>query len=165
MTFILSFEGNVVNRIMFNITVNKTGTITDSGEKRNVVCSWKKVKHFTLSGHTEHVTIKAYKAGGNGGILASFSNKVVTDGSWECADMSSCTAADCAPWTKATTHDFTEEQLNERNQIKSTAQWIWAANEAATRVWCRKTFGKLKEHVCRAVGRIFVIALIMLIMT
>jgi hypothetical protein len=87
---------------MVNVTVDNSGRlITDSGEKRNVVCMWKKVKHFTLSGHTKHVTIQAYKARGNGGILASFSNKVVTDGSWECADMSSCTAADCSPWTKA----------------------------------------------------------------
>ena len=86
------------------ITVdNSRRLITDSGEKRNVVCGWKKVKHFTLCGHTKHVTIKAHNDGGNGGILASFSNKVVTDGSWECADMRSCTAADCAPWTKATT--------------------------------------------------------------
>ncbi|CAB4018601.1 Hypothetical predicted protein, partial [Paramuricea clavata] len=132
--------GKTVSRIMVKITVDNTGRlITDSGEKRNVVCSWKKVKHFTLSGQTKHVTIKAHNARGKGGILASFSNKVVTDGSWECADMSSCTAADCAPWTKATTHDL-KEPWNERNQIKSTAQWIWAENEAATRVWCRKRF-------------------------
>jgi hypothetical protein len=57
-----------------------------------------------------------------------------------------------------------KEPWNERNQIKSTAQWIWAENKKATRVWCRKTFGKLKELVCRAVGGIFAVARIMLIM-
>jgi hypothetical protein len=53
------FKGKIVSRIMVNITVDNSGRlITDSGEKRNVVCMWKKVKHFTLSGHTKMSLLK-----------------------------------------------------------------------------------------------------------
>jgi hypothetical protein len=163
------FKGKTVTRIMVNITVDNSGRlITDSGEKRNVVCMWSKVKHFTLSGHTKHVTIKAYKARGKNGILASFSNNVVTDESWQCANMDGCISSDCesfaaTKWSNATAYGFNIEDSDRNsrekiNEIKSTAQWIWAKNGEAERVWCRKGFGKLS----RAVGGIVTVALIML---
>ncbi|CAB4007984.1 Hypothetical predicted protein, partial [Paramuricea clavata] len=111
---------------------------------------WNKVKHFTLSGHTKNVTIKVYNDGGKGAILASFSNKVVTDGSWECAVMDRCISSDCesfvaTKWSNAIAYGFNIEDsdrksLEKINEIKSTAQWIWVKNGEAEREWCRKRF-------------------------
>ena len=84
-----------------------------------------------------------------GGILASFSNGVVTDGTWKCADMSSCTTTDCensVTWQGAKTYGINGEKplpWNKKlNDIDSTAQWIWVDSRSAERVWCKKTFGK-----------------------
>ncbi len=135
-------------RITVNITIDNRGRlITNSGEKRNVLCDRQIAEHFTLSGGTKNVTIKAYNREKEGGILASFSNNVVTDGSWQCADMSSCPEVKCAAWEQAVTYGFNdvhnEEKWEKINEIESTAQWIWVKHSTAKRVWCRKAFGEL----------------------
>ncbi len=126
--------------------------MTDTGENRNVVCEWWTAEHFTLRGDTNVVTIKAHNDPDNnvGGILASFSNNVVTDESWQCADMSSWPAVTNASWEQAVTYGLNsdpiggEKKWTNITEIALSAKWIWVDDSTATRVWCRKTFGKLK---------------------
>ena len=107
-------------------------------------------KNFTIAGDTKVVTIEGGNPGTIGGILASFSSGVVSDGTWQCADMSSCTTAECensVTWQGATTYGVNENNPPPWNRripdIESTAQWIWVDDKYAKRVWCKKTFGKL----------------------
>jgi hypothetical protein len=124
--------------------------VTNTGEKRNVVCGWKTPGRFTLPGDTKVVTIKAHNDVGNvGGILASFSNRVVTNASWQCVDMSKSNPT----WLSAIEYGLNVASSgsiwSENNkpgkkisEIEETAQWIWVRNSEARRVWCRKTFSK-----------------------
>ena len=115
---------------------------------------WWTTETFTLPGDTKLVTIEAINPGDVGGILASFSNGVVTDGTWQCADMSPCTAVECedsVTWHNATTNgvnsDSTGPWKRRLADIELTAQWIWVDDENAKRVWCKKMFGKLNRIV------------------
>ena len=105
------------------------------------------------------MTIKAHNPNSVGGILASFSNNVVTDDSWECTVKkdcgSSCDDGSFHPaWGPAvvygrndeTTTPWYKANKGKLNQIESNAQWIWVENKVATAVWCRKTFGKLGTY-------------------
>ena len=123
--------------------------MVDTGEKHNLETDWHETERFNLSGDTKVVTIKGDNLGGEGGILASFSNGVVTDGTWQCADMSSCATTECensVTWQGAKTYGINEEKPHpwniKLNDINSTAQWIWVDNYFAKRVLCKKTFEK-----------------------
>ena len=123
--------------------------MVDTGKEHNLSTQWSGTERFTLPGDTRVVTIKggSNPARSNGGILASFSNGVVTDGTWQCADMSSCTTTECENsviWQGAKTYGVNANHPTyaTRPNIDSTAQWIWEENAFATRVWCKKTFGK-----------------------
>ena len=154
LTFQFSFfKEFAVNGINANVTIDNSGSlVTDTGEKRNVVCGWKTPGRFTLPGDTKVITIKAHNDPGpddKGGLLASFSNHVVTDESWQCADMSSCTSAYCesvATWQQAKRYGINHASPSPWNrkmsEIADTAQWIWVTDSIAKRVWCKKTFGK-----------------------
>ena len=129
--------------------------MVDTGVKYNLETEWLETERFALPGDTKVVTIEGVNPDGEGGILASFSNGVLTDGTWQCADMSSCTTTDCknpVTWQGAKTYGINEENpspWNRRlNDIDSTAQWIWVDNEFARRVWCKKTFGKSHMLAC-----------------
>ena len=151
MLFISSFIGITKIGIDVNITIDNSGSVeTDTGEHRNLVCHWKIPERFTLRGDTKVVTVKAHNDPGNvGAILASFSNGVVTDDSWQCANMDECTLnnSECANWQKAKIYCLGTScswDPNMKDQISEaqSAQWIWVENAEATRVWCKKTFGK-----------------------
>ena len=129
--------------------------MVDTGEKHDLKTGWTETERFSLPGDTKVVTIKGDNSVAGGGILASFSNGVVTDGTWQCADMSSCTTTDCensVTWQGAKTYGINGENpppWNRRlNDIDSTAQWIWVGYSNAEMVWCKKTFGKLNMLVC-----------------
>ena len=127
--------------------------MVDTGEKHDLTPDWTKTERFALPGDTKVVTIKGDNAGGPGGILASFSNGVVTDGTWQCADMILCATTDCensVTWQGAKTYGVNTNHptWNTRPYIDSTAQWIWVDNNEATRVWCKKRFGKSRMLVC-----------------
>ena len=138
------------NAVIAYITIDNGGSLmVDTGEKHNLTPDWGKTDRFILPGDTKVVTIKGDNgAGSPGAILASFNNSVVTDGTWQCADMSSCTTSECensVTWQGAKTYGINGENpspWNTRPYIDSTAQWIWVDNNLATRVWCKKTFGK-----------------------
>ena len=129
---------------MVNISIDGAGRLTtNSGEKRDILCQGLESEQFTLPADTKVVTVKAHNSNGKGGILASFSNGVVTDKSWQCADMSLCTSKDCsrATWQSPVTLHKVKRQGKRSIKVQS-AQWIWASEKTAERVWCRKTFGK-----------------------
>ena len=147
------FKDVAVNGINATVAIDNSGSlVTDTGEKRNVVCEWKTPGRFTLPGDTKVVTIKAHNDHGpddKGGLLASFSNHVVTDETWQCADMGSCTPAHCesvAKWKQAKPYGLnvasTWPWYKKIPEIAETAKWIWVTDSTATRVWCRKTFSK-----------------------
>ena len=147
----LFFPANTVNDIEVNITSDNGGSLmVDTGEKHNLKTDWWETERFALPGDTKVVTIKGDNGPGSpGGILASFSHGVVTDGTWQCADMSSCTTTDCensVTWQGAKTYGINGENPlpwnRKLNDIDSTAQWIWVDNSSAERVWCKKAFGK-----------------------
>ena len=153
----LFFQANAVIDIEANITIDDGGSLmVDTEEKHDLTPDWTKTDRFALPGDTKVVTIKGDdRLGGVGAILASFSNGVVTDGTWQCADLSSCTTTECensVTWQGAKTYGINGEKpspWNRRlNDIDSTAQWIWVDNNKATRVWCKKTFGKSNMLVC-----------------
>ena len=131
--------------------------MTDNGTEHILNTSWKVAQRFTIAGDTKVVTIKGDNPGSVGGILASFSNGVVTDGTWQCADMSSCTTVECENsviWHDAQTYGVNGETnrpwqgRGRFEEIESTAKWIWVHFSEAKRVWCKKTFGKSHKMTC-----------------
>ncbi|XP_028399142.1 uncharacterized protein LOC114522605 [Dendronephthya gigantea] len=148
-------KGNAMNDITVNISIDNRGlVVTDTGEEHNVSNEWRQPEHFILPGDIQFVTIKARNdPGGPGGILASFSNNVTTDASWECADMKSCQTS-CGnvrsepAWKQAVTYGQNDNSSTiwyranrgKLDGIESKAYWIWVQNWTATDVWCRKTF-------------------------
>ena len=149
---------NSTDRIQVAISIDNSGSlVTDSGEERRIACEWKVPKHFTLPGDTKSVTIKAHNDQGYvGGIVASFKSSlynIVTDASWECADVSSCDTTNCTgyAWRKAISYGYINEVKrpwrwkkadNEIKGIEQSAQWIWVSHSKSERVWCKKTFGE-----------------------
>ena len=112
---------------------------------------WTVSDQLILAGDTKVVTIKGDNPGSEGGILASFSNGVLTDGTWQCADMSLCISVECENsviWQDAQTYGVNENNPRPWNRriadIESTAKWIWVDDKYARKVWCKKTFGKLE---------------------
>ena len=129
--------------------------MVDTGKEHSLKTNWQKTERFTLHGATKVVTIKGGNTYRTGAILASFSNGVVTDGTWQCAKMSSCTTTGCensVTWQDAETYGVNGDKSSPRrrkiNYIESTAHWIWVANASAESVWCKKTFGKSHTLAC-----------------
>ncbi len=126
---------------------------TDVGEMYDINKNWKIAQNIALPGNTKYVVIKAHNGPNSvGGILASFSNGVVTNESWQCADMSSCNS-NCEhnpKWLPAVSYGLNNEDTypwgtilrRHISGIKQTAKWIWVEKAKATSVWCTKTFSK-----------------------
>ena len=116
-----------------NISIDDGGRlITESGEERLILCHGFVLEQFTLPANTKVVTVKAHNSHGMGGILASFSNNVVTDGSWQCADMSWCNTKDCrVKWERAAAGSLERNYDRKIPGIKQSALWIWAQNQTA----------------------------------
>ncbi len=149
------FKGIAVNNIEVDITIDNDGSLTtDAGEVYDINDDWMTAQNIALPGNTKYVIIKAHNDPGYvGGILASFSNGVVTNESWQCANMRSCDS-DCEgnpEWLPAESYGPKDSnpwrsvlKNTNRNisEIKQTAKWIWVKDAKATSVWCRKTFSK-----------------------
>ena len=136
----------------------------DTGEEHLLNTDWLETEKFTLPGDTKFVTIKGCDIGGIGAILASFSNGVVTDSTWQCADMSSCTTTECEnsiTWQDATTYGVNGDKPSpwktKMNDIELTAQWIWVDNKLAKRVWCKKTFAKFIRMYLKMLRKLFLL--------
>ena len=133
--------------------------MTDTGEVQLLNGDWTVFDQLTLAGDTKVVTIKADNPHYVGGILASFSNGVVTDGTWQCAEIGSFTneCENSVTWKGAKTCGLNRNETPPWGQrrgkgafeeIEPTAHWIWVDNSKATRVCCRKTFGKSYKMTC-----------------
>ena len=110
--FSIVFQANAVIDIEANITIDNRGSLmVDTGQKHDLTPDWTKTDRFALPRDTKVVTIKGDNDPEDvGAILASFSNGVVTDGTWQCADMSSCTTTECENsviWQAAKTYGIT----------------------------------------------------------
>ena len=131
---------------------------TNMNEVRDINDNWRRAEKIILPGNTKTVTIKARNPSDVGGILASFSNGVVTDESWQCADMSSCHSACCESdpnWRQALSYGSNNKNTDPWGthlrkaipEIEPKAQWIWVSDRYAKRVWCKKSFSKLSKPV------------------
>ena len=100
----------------------------------------KQAHRFVWPKDTKTVTIKAQ--GRNKGILASFSNGIVTDESWSCCSHVSGSYHSDHEWENASI--VTNASFGRPQEIASNAKWIWISNSGARNVWCKRTFGKFK---------------------
>ena len=121
-----------------NVTILGYGSIETDADTTTKgqynVPPWWKSYHFSLPGNTKSVAIEGFNYPNTpGGIFASFSNGVVTNDSWHCAETN-CRGESCR---ETTTYTYSL-----RNGPK---KYIWVQNSHATRVWCNKTFGKSKK--------------------
>ena len=108
-------------------------------------------QRLVLPRDTQCVTIKVSNCfEQNAGILASFSNGNVTDGSWKCTDSTSCDweTQNCSSdaWKDASVvaNNGAHSTSTKFQEIASNAQWIWISHSLSISVWCKKTFGKFK---------------------
>lgn len=132
--------------------------MTDTGQKLDLNTDWQKADRVTIHGNSTVVTIKGVNDPGSaGGILASFSNGVVTDVTWQCAEIGNATECENSiTWEDAQTYGVNGDNQSiwgkvrsgPFEEIESTAQWIWVNYHSATNVCCKKTFGKSHKMIC-----------------
>ena len=108
-------------------------------------------RRLVLPKSTQSVTIKVRGCSNpKVGILASFSNGNVTDGSWSCADSTTCNwktnHCSSVAWVNASVvaNNSDDSTSTRRPEIALKAQWIWISPNSPTNVWCKKTFGKFQ---------------------
>ena len=76
------------------------------------------------------------------GILASFSNGIVTDGSWKCVgNKPKSSSSGNGAWNTLASVGGPNNDPEHR-EISSNAQWIWIRNSPDKTIYCEKTFGK-----------------------
>jgi hypothetical protein len=138
--------------IIGDIVMYHFGSIEiDIENNRTKVVLNEQPQRFVFPEDTQVVTIKARAYGGL--ILASFSNDIVTDESWNCTDSSSCPSGGCSnpKWENAVTFGKNEDSSTwpwgKHPEIASSAQWIWINDPFAQSVWCKRTFGRFKYCV------------------
>ena len=141
--------GLAENDIKVSITIDNDGSLTtDTGVVHENNGNWQKAEHVHIPGNTKWVEIKAQNPGDVGGILASFSNGVVTDESWQCADVSE---ASKPVWGQAVGYGYNNKDTEPWGrvnggkaipEIESRAQWIWVSDRYAETVLCMKNFCK-----------------------
>ena len=138
------------------VSIDNSGVlVTDTGVKRHINCEWNMAQgSFVLPSDTQVVTIKAHNRGGAGATLASFSNNVVTNESWSCAECLNKSDCDESNFKPAVTYGPNGHHPWTTNipGIASSAQWIWVKKSKATHVWCRVTFRKLHYFLINCVN-------------
>ena len=129
--------------ILVSITIDNGGTLIADGKTFANNGDWTVHETFTLLSNTTGVVIDATNPGNVGAMLASFSNGVVTDESWQC--ISSSSKSTQPEWPKAATYgrnDGTTSPWGKIDNINETAQWIWTSNRYEKSITCRKSFGE-----------------------
>ena len=107
-------------------------------------------RRLVLPNNTQSVTIKVRKYSNQKvGILASFSNGNVTDGSWRCVNSTTCNwesnSCSSVMWESASVVRNSAVSTPARYpEIASNAKWIWISYHPPANVWCKKTFGKFQ---------------------
>ena len=124
--------------IAVNITVRGTGSVTIDVNSLVLIlnCDWRTPEDVVVPNNTKILTIKAYTSGSHvGGILASFSNNVVTDEAWLCMEKGE-------NWENATTvkingtSSLPKPTGDDFSGDAARAQWIWVKNTSATYQRC-----------------------------
>ena len=90
------------------------------------VSKWTLASTYTIPPGTQLVRVKCYNVHGVGRFMASFSNGVMTDGSWQCAHDGGTMAS---PSVLKANGDQVEG-------ISRDASWIWATESGADTVSC-----------------------------
>ena len=107
-------------------------------------------RRLVLPKNAQSVTIKVRKYSNQmAGILASFSNGNITDGSWRCVESTNCNweSNSCSSvlWENASVVRNNVVSTPARYpEIASSAKWIWISYHSPATVWCKKTFGKFQ---------------------
>ena len=132
------------------ITIDNYGSLLSDGKLVvNAGNDWKHSVHFTILTNTTMIYIDGGNTrGSQGAALASFSNGVVTDTSWECIKKNS---NDSTAWPKAISYGTnireTSPWRHSIANISTSAHWIWTKNSRETAVLCRKSFSELTPCV------------------
>ena len=96
--------------------------------------SWNTASTIDIPSGTSVVGIECENGGGTGGILASFDNGVVTDGTWQCSTQSLEAVTGMADAVAFGANG------NGIPAIDSAAQWIWTSDNkysgGQTKVFC-----------------------------
>ena len=93
------------------------------------VTKWNLASTHIIPPDTQLIRVKCHSTGGPGGFLASFSNGVVTDDSWQCARE----GGDLAP------ANVLNANGGEVEDISRDANWIWAPESVANTVFCERS--------------------------
>ena len=143
------------NNITGNVSIDNVGTIYADGKFVSKITGWQVASPVTLLANTTCVVIEGKTTGGVkgndvGAILASFSNGILTDESWQC--IISNAAKSQLVWPKAKSHARnnikTDSVWIKKNSnkpvanIDGNATWIWTEKNNEERVTCRRSFGK-----------------------
>ncbi|CAB4040197.1 Hypothetical predicted protein, partial [Paramuricea clavata] len=136
-------SGNDKSVITANITLGGSGIVEliskPSEAAVATATTGQQASKFTSPADTQNVTIIAAKNPGSSaaGILASFSNGIVTDDSWRCRKDPS----NLNKWEKASTYRRNDLNISWNqaiSEIKQNAQWIWVKDLSASRVQCKR---------------------------
>ena len=143
------------NNITGNVSIDNVGTVYADGKFVRSITGWKVASPVTLLANTTCVVIEGKTTGGVkgndvGAILASFSNGILTDESWQC--IISNAAKSQLVWPKATTYARNNNRTNNTwiddylgtpvPHIDGNATWIWTKNKNEESVTCRRSFGE-----------------------
>ena len=138
-----------------NVSIDNEGTIYADGKFVRNITRWKIASPVTLLANTTCVVIEGKTTGGVkgndvGAILASFSNGILTDESWQCIIRNA--AKSQLVWPKAKSHARNNKRtgsvwIKQNSEkpvanIDGNATWIWTENEKEENVTCRRSFGK-----------------------
>ena len=143
------------NNITGNVSLDNSGEIYADGTFVRNITGWKVASPVTLLANTTCVVIEGKTTGGVkgndvGAILASFSNGILTDESWQCIKRNA--AKSQLVWPKAKSYGRNNKRTRsvwiKQNSnkpvanIDGNATWIWTENKKEESVTCRRSFGK-----------------------
>ena len=103
---------------------------------------WKSSTDYVIPGNTRVISVSGIDKGYQYGILGSFSNGMVTNSSWKCENEEypgwKSPDFDDSSWPVAEeVANHGDEPWGKRPRIASTAKWIWTAENADDKVYCR----------------------------
>ena len=133
-----------------NVSIDNEGTIYADGKFVRNITGWRVASPVTLLANTTCVVIEGETTTGAGAILASFSNGILTDESWQCIKRNA--AKSQLVWPKAKSHARNNNRTGNTwivdhlgtpvPNIDGNAMWIWTEKRNEESVTCRRSFGK-----------------------
>lgn len=134
----------VIRQISGYMTIDNSGSISADGKiVVEKTTSWTEEESFSLPGNTRGIVIEGINGKNSpGAILASFSNGIVTDESWECISGDS---RNNTTWPKAIPYGSNNANVKPWKRaidnIAANAKWIWTSEKTEVNVLCRKVLG------------------------